>query len=131
MNENNRKGARMKFKNFIYPMIGVSFYISFPALAGKIQIVNENQQELKVKIVAEGDSWEEDLAKYVQHIPASYHSVFTVKSSDLKGKSHFSIKGETYPFAEDKCRYLSVDRNYKVTFISGHNETKCVYEVVP
>jgi hypothetical protein len=117
----------------IFPIIlsVVSLSLVHPALASRIDVVNENKKPLKVTINAEGSNIREDLAKYVKEIPGEYQSTFLVGGSDLKGKSHFSIKGDTSAFTPgDKCTHLSVEKNYKVTFLNDAVGTTCVAEEI-
>jgi hypothetical protein len=107
--------------------IALSLSIIHCAMAGRIDVVNENKKPLKVKIKAEGSSVRENLAEYTKEIPAVYQSAFLVEESDLKGKSYYSIKGDTNPFTPgDKCSHLSVEKNYKVTFLNDTAGTTCV-----
>lgn len=97
--------------------------------AGHIEVVNENRKALEVKIQSEGDSLEENLATYNVNIPAEHFYKFSVLAKDLKSKSHFSIKGSTNPFTKgDKCEHLSVEKNYKVTFLNDTLGTSCIAE---
>lgn len=105
---------------------------AFPAIAGRVDVVNENKKVLKIKIEAEGDKINEPLVSYIKEIPSDYHFYFLVDESDLKGKSHYSIKGATSAFAPgDKCQHLSVDKDYKVTFLNETIGTTCVAEEIP
>jgi hypothetical protein len=109
----------------------VSLSLVHSALASRIDVVNENKKSLKVKIKAEGSDVQEDLATYVKEIPAEHHSTFSVEGTDLKGKSHYSIKGDTNPFTPGgQCDHLSVEKNYKVTFLNEAVGTTCVAEEV-
>jgi hypothetical protein len=99
--------------------------------AGRIDVVNENKKALRIKIQAEGDTLHEMLATYVKEIPSEHYFEFRVDATDLKGKSHYSIKGDTSPLtAGDKCQHLSVEKNYKVTFLNDVTGTTCVAEEV-
>lgn len=99
--------------------------------AGRIDVVNENKKALRIKIQAEGDKFNETLATYVKDIPAEHYSEFRVEATDLKGKSHYSIKGDTSPLTTgDKCQHLSVEKDYKVTFLNDAAGTTCVAEEV-
>ena len=102
-----------------------------PAMTGKIDVVNENKKALQIKIQAEGDNIGEKLATYPKEIPAEFYFTFLVQPSDLKGKSHYSIKGVTSAFTPGgKCDHLSVDKNYKVTFLNDTAGTSCVAEEI-
>lgn len=116
-------------------MVSLSFAcflaMAHPAVAGRIDVVNENKKSLTVKIKAEGDNINENLATYIKEIPTEYYFTFMVESSDLKGKSHYSIKGDTNAFTPGgKCDHLSVDKNYKVTFLNDVAGTTCVAEEI-
>jgi hypothetical protein len=101
------------------------------ASAGRVDVVNENKKLLKVKIKAEGDNINENLMTYSKDISAEHHSTFDVNSADLNGKSHYSIKGDTNSFtAGGKCHHLSVEKNYKVTFLNDTAGTSCVAEEI-
>jgi len=105
--------------------------MAHPAVAGRIDVVNENKKSLTVRIKAEGDNINENLATYIKEIPAEYYFTFMVESSDLEGKSHYSIKGDTNAFTPGgKCDHLSVDKNYKVTFLNDVAGTTCVAEEI-
>ncbi|AIL12831.1 hypothetical protein IM40_03745 [Candidatus Paracaedimonas acanthamoebae] len=56
--------------------------------AGVINVRNENNKELLIKIEAVGDS----SAGLKQTIPAEYISSFTINSDQLNGKTNFIIK---------------------------------------
>ena len=104
---------------------------TIPVIAGRVDVVNENKKVLKVRIEAEGDKLKETLANYIKEIPSEYYFSFLVDVIDLKGKSHYSIKGDTSPFAlGDKCEHLSVDKNYKVTFLNDAVGTTCIAEEI-
>src|SRR5688500_15080682 len=104
---------------------------TFPTLAGRVDVVNENTKNLKIKIEAEGDKLAESLASYVKEIPSEHYFSFLVDEADLKGKSHYSIKGVTNAFVPgDKCQHLSVNKNYKVTFLNETIGTTCVAEEI-
>ena len=105
--------------------------ISHPVVAGRVDVVNENKKALSVRIKAEGDNIGEDLATYIKEIPAEHYFKFMVESSDLKGKSHYSIKGDTSVFTPGgKCDHLSVDKDYKVTFLNDATGTSCIAEEI-
>jgi hypothetical protein len=105
--------------------------LAHSAVAGRIDVVNENKKSLKIKIKAEGDDIKENLATYVKEIPAEHYSTFLVEATDLKGKSYYSIKGDTNAFTSgDKCDHLSVEKNYKVTFLNDAVGTTCVAEEI-
>lgn len=116
-------------KKSVYLAIAMAVLFLFPggmALAGKVEVVNENEKELKVKIQAEGAA-----ASYTQHIPAGVHSSFTVEKEQLKGKSHYSIKGDTNPFTPGgRCKDLDVDKNYKITFKNDALGTTCLADEI-
>lgn len=102
-----------------------------PVTAGRMEVVNENKKALKIRIEAEGDKLSERLASFSKEIPSEREFTFLVDRSDLKGKSHYSIKGDTNPFAPgDKCQHLSVDKDYKVTFLNDPVGTTCIAEEI-
>lgn len=123
----------MKFTHLVLLSLFVSpVALNHDAEAGIVKVVNENKKNLKIRIKAEGDQLRENLASYVEIIPAEYNYTFTVKPENLKGKTHFSIKGDTNPFTMgDKCEHLSADANYSVTFINDITGTTCVAEKIP
>lgn len=103
--------------------------LSSASHAGKIDVVNENKKALRIKIQAEGNKINETLATYVKDIPAEHYFDFRVEATDLKGKTHYSIKGDTSPLTSgDKCQHLSVEKDYKVTFLNDAAGTTCVAE---
>jgi hypothetical protein len=109
----------------------VSLSLVHSAMASRIEVVNENKKALKVKIKAEGSNVQEDLTTYVKEIPAENHYIFLIEGPDLKGKSHYSIKGDTNPFTPGgRCDYLSVEKDYKVTFLNEAMGTTCVAEEI-
>jgi hypothetical protein len=110
----------------ILTCLSLSFH---SALASRIDVVNENEKPLKIKIQAEGSSVQETLATYITEISAKHQSTFSVEPSNLGGKSYYSIKGDTNPFTPgSKCENLSVEKNYKVTFLDKAVGTTCVAE---
>ena len=116
---------------FLLSMMGAFLVLSSTLSAGTIQVVNENKKNLKVRISAEGDSVNEKLASYAQVIPPEHYYSFNVAADNLKGKTHYSIKGDTNPFTMgDKCTHLSVFDNYRVTFINDVAGTTCVAEKI-
>src|SRR5690606_4554843 len=95
--------------------------------AGEINVLNENNKELSIKIEAVGDS----AAFFKQEIPADKISSFIINASQLNGKSHFTIKGDTNPFTPgDKCQNLSVNKDYNLTFTDEKMGTTCIAEEV-
>ena len=106
-----------------------SALLTLPALAGRVDVINENKKALKIRVEAEGNKVTEELASYTKEIPAENFFTFLVDASDLKGKSHYSIKGDTTAFTPgDKCQHLSIDKNYKVTFLNDAVGTSCIAE---
>ena len=115
-------------KNLSLAVAGLLIF-SAGSQAGRIDVVNENKKALRIKIQAEGSSVNEDLATYVKEIPAEHDYEFRVEATDLKGKSHYSIKGDTSAFTlGDKCQHLSVEKDYKITFLNDTTGTTCVAE---
>jgi hypothetical protein len=114
-------------KNTInYTALALITSMSF-ACASTIKVVNENKKPLTVKIEAEGDS----NAYSKQEISAEQNSTFKVEKSQLNGKSHFSIKGDTSVITPGgKCENLSVEKNYKVTFQDDKMGTTCIAEEI-
>lgn len=105
-------------------VVGVLAF-SVATQAGNIDVVNENKKSLKIKIEAEG----EPSAVSFHTIPSEQNSSFEIKAEALNGKSHYSIKGDTNPFTlGDKCQHLSVEKDYKVTFLNDKLGTTCVAE---
>ena len=95
------------------------------ALAGNIEVSNENKKDLKVKIEPEGDS----KASFTQQISPEEKSSFSIVADQLNGKSHYSIKGDTSAFTSGgKCEHLNVEKDYKVTFQNDKVGTTCVAE---
>ena len=95
--------------------------------AGELNVLNENNKELLIKIEAVGDS----SAFFKQTIPADKISSFTINASQLNGKTKFTIMGDTSTFtAGDKCKNLSVDKNYKVTLTTDTIGTTCTAEEI-
>ena len=113
-------------KTFNYTALALIASVS-SACASTINVVNENKKPLTVKIEAEGDS----NAYSKQEISAENKSTFKVEKSQLNGKSHFSIKGDTSAFTSGgKCENLSVEKNYTVTFQDDKMGTTCIAEEV-
>lgn len=108
-------------------MVASLLVLSSAAQAGRIDVVNENKKSLKIKIEAEG----KPRAVSFHTIPSEQNSFFQIKAETLNGQSHYSIKGDTHPFTMgDKCQHLSVEKNYKVTFLNDKLGTTCVAEEV-
>jgi hypothetical protein len=123
----------MRIKTQFITYLGVVsvLFVVPSAFAGKLDVVNENKKALTVRIKADGGNMGENLATYVKEIPAEYYFTFIVDNSDLKGKSHYSIKGDTSAFTSgDKCQHLSVEKNYRVTFLNNTVGTTCVAEEI-
>jgi hypothetical protein len=92
-----------------------------------LEIVNENKKELKVKIEPEGAS----RAAFIQQIPAEHYSSLDLELGQFKGKSYYSIKGDTSAFTSGgKCEHLSVEKDYKVTFQNDKVGTTCIAEEI-
>ncbi|MGN6670747.1 MAG: hypothetical protein ACTHJ4_04340 [Candidatus Nucleicultricaceae bacterium] len=107
------------------------YMMASSAEGGTIRVINENKKNLKIRIQAEGETLREDIRFYAQVIPAEYHYSFTVTAEKLHGKSFYSIKGDTNPFSlGDSCKHLSVDKNYRITFLNDMAGTTCVAEMV-
>ncbi len=93
--------------------------------ADVINVLNENNKELLIKIEAVGDS----TAVLKQTIPAEHIFSFTVNSDQLNGKTNFTIMGDTTTFtAGDKCKNLSTSKDYTVTFTTDTVGTTCIAE---
>lgn len=121
----------MKMRLMIMILSFGSLSLVHSATASRIDVVNENKKSLKIKVKAEGSDVQENLATYTKEIPADQNSTFVVDRSDLKGKSYYSIKGDTNPFTPgDKCHHLSVEKDYKVTFLNDAVGTTCLAEEV-
>ena len=121
----------MNYKQTLSLAVAGLLTFSAASQAGRIDVVNENKKALRIKIQAEGDNLNETLSTYVKDIPAEHYYDFQVEATDLKGKSHYSIKGDTSPLTSgDKCQHLSVEKNYKVTFLNDMAGTTCIAEEV-
>ena len=119
----------MNYKQTLSLAVAGLLTFSAASQAGRIDVVNENKKALRIKIQAEGDNINETLATYVKEIPAEHYYEFRVETTDLKGKSHYSIKGDTSPLTSgDKCHHLSVEKDYKVTFLNDAAGTTCLAE---
>ncbi|OJX12240.1 MAG: hypothetical protein BGO77_03575 [Caedibacter sp. 37-49] len=95
--------------------------------AGVINVVNENNKELLIKIEAIGDS----SAILKQTIPAENVSSFSINSDQLNGKNNFTIMGDTSTFTSgDKCKNLSTNSDYKVTFTTDTVGITCIAEEI-
>jgi hypothetical protein len=114
----------------------ISFASSFvfllhPAEASRIEVVNENKKPIKIKIEAEGNNINKKMTTYTQEIPSEYYYSFRIATSDLNGNSYYSIKGDTSAFTPGgKCNHLSVEKNYKVTFLNDSVGTSCIAEEI-
>lgn len=114
-------------KRQVFFIAAVSLFFPLTLKADRVQVINENKKALGVKIQAEGDTLNENLAEFNLIIPAEYYYEFFVTKSDLKGKNLYSIKGDTSPFtAGGSCKSLSVDKKYKVVFKNDTVGTSCV-----
>lgn len=109
-------------------LVFISLSLLHYALASKIEVVNENKKPLKVRIIPE------DTTETTKELPADARSTFSVESKDLQGDiqgPYYAIKGDTNPLtAGDKCRHLSVQKDYKVTFLDDAMGTTCVAEEI-
>lgn len=109
-----------------------SVFCFFPAIAGDVKVINENKKYLRIRIQADGDPVSENLTTYLKDIPEACTVTFKVTADDLKGKTHFSIKGDTSAFTPGgKCNNLSVDKSYKITFLNDTAGTSCIAEETP
>ncbi len=112
--------------SLVLALIG-SVLSPFVVKADRLQIVNENKKELTVKVRAEGDPLTENLAERRINIPAEHYYEFYVSSSDLGGKSLYSIEGDTNPFTPGgSCQNMRVNKKYKVIFKNDTVGTSCV-----
>lgn len=119
------KDLQMK-NTFNYTILALTTCLTF-ANASTINVVNENEKPIQIKIEAEGDS----NAYSKRTISASRKSTFEVDAKQLNDKSHFSIKGDTSAFTSGgKCENLSVTENYTVTFQNDTVGTTCIAEIV-
>lgn len=115
------------FKKYLTGVAFSLLALSGACQASKMQVTNENKKPLKIKIEAEGDS----NAVTKMEISADHKSSFDVTSTQLNGKSHFSIKGDTSAFTPGgKCEHLDVSKNYKITFQDDKMGTTCIAEEV-
>jgi len=104
-----------------------SLALSSVSYAGTVNVVNENNKTIDIKIEAEGDS----NAVSKRQISADRESSFEVTTDQLNGKSYYSIKGDTSAFTPGgKCDHLSVDKNYNVTFLNDKMGTTCLSEEI-
>jgi uncharacterized protein YjbJ (UPF0337 family) len=95
--------------------------------ASHIEVINKNKKPLKIKIQTEGSAKEN--VSYPKDISAEERSTFTVDEKDLKGRTQYAIEGQTNLFTSgDKCRRLSVEKDYVVTFLDDTLGTTCVAE---
>jgi len=114
-------------KRLLFFIVTLSTALPLTLKADRVQVINENKKALGVKIQAEGDTLNENLAEFNLIIPAEYYYEFFVTKSDLKGKNLYSIKGDTSPLtAGGSCKNLSVDKKYKVVFKNDTVGTSCV-----
>ncbi len=116
----------------IYLTAALAMIAPLAVKAERLQIVNENKKELKVKVRANGDPLTERLAEKRVDIPAEHYYELYVSSSDLKGKSLYSIEGDTNPFTPGgSCQNMSVNKKYKVIFKNDTVGTSCVATELP
>ncbi len=95
--------------------------------AQTLEIVNENQKQVDIRVYAEGDSFTEELSERCFHIRANGTCKQYMTPQQFNGKSLYAISGETNPFTSSgTCRNLSVHKNYKVVFTNDAIGTSCV-----
>lgn len=95
--------------------------------ADRIQIVNQNNKALAVKIQAEEDCTDGDLPRYTVIIPAKYFYEIIVTKFDLGGAERFTIEGGTDPTKNSgKCSNLDVHKKYKFIFKDDPLGTSCL-----
>jgi hypothetical protein len=99
------------------------------AYAGTVKVINENKKELELNIKAQG-AMTENLASYIQKVPAENQYSFTVNREQLKGKSTYLITGKTNLLLGDSCKNLSVDKDYQLTFTNDTLGTTCIAQEI-
>ncbi|MES2607971.1 MAG: hypothetical protein V4544_04510 [Pseudomonadota bacterium] len=117
----------------------------------KIEMVNENEKPVKVRIKPEGSvvgrilwktagetitgaideiigsqNQENYLEDNVLEIPAKGRITYSLDLSNIKGINSFSIKGDTSMFTPgSECEKLNVLQNYRITFTDDLIGTTC------
>lgn len=132
----------IKKKYEFYVIIISLFILIYPALGSRIEIVNENKKDLTIKVKVDrkvSDMKKEKLSSaisgslstYVKKIPAEENSILILDSKDVNGEKHYFIKGDTGAIVfGGKCEFLSIDKNYRVTFLNDLVGTTCLAEEI-
>jgi hypothetical protein len=116
----------MKYKSIaITVMTGIIVYLPNTSIAGKIFVNNENQKEIRIRIIPEGA---DHTKEYVKGIPGKQQDwEFEITKEMNDGKDYYSIQGATSYFSpKGTCGQMSTARNYRVTFQNDKFGTTCI-----
>lgn len=114
-------------KNKLVYLCGVAIFLATPVSASMLNIINENEKPIKVKIVADKDP------SAIMRIRISRENKSTIKvdREHLNGTSVFSITGDTNPFTvSGSCSGLSVEHDYNIKFTNDKVGTSCISELI-
>jgi hypothetical protein len=109
----------------------IGTFFGLPLTAGELRVVNENDKELKMKLVPEGAAIE-SVHKSTYTIKPKSYIVLKVQPEHIDNKAYFSIKGDTNwaGVGNDTCEHISVHKNYRVTFQNNTIGTTCLAEEI-
>lgn len=103
--------------------------------ASKLKVINENENEIMIKIIPEPALVERaKYSKIIKGVAKPHQKNFTtfeIMPKDIEGKSHFAVAGITDFFLGDTCRNLSVLKNYEITFQNNILGMTCIAEEIP
>lgn len=125
-------------------------------MTSKIEMINENEKSVKVRIKPEGSvagrilwktagetitgaidkiigsqNQENYLEDNILEIPAKGRITYSLDLSNIKGINSFSIKGDTSMFTPgSECDNLNVLQNYRITFTNDLIGTTCKAEEI-
>ncbi len=92
--------------------------------AAKLRISNENRKKIVLRIIPEPTTTSE--VKITKELGAENNYEFTLSPEDIGNKRFFAIEGETHPFIGDKCKNLSIIKDYEIAFKDDVVGTTCI-----
>ena len=120
---------------FIIALILFGSINPYKAYASKIRVINEKENDITIKIIPEGSSNQKPTFSQVISgtiNPGQKHFAdFHITPSQTYGKSHFAVAGSGGFFLGDKCRNLSILKNYEISFQDSTLGTTCIAEEIP
>lgn len=108
---------------------------NYEAQAGYVRVINENPKKITIRVIPEPAlNSREAFRKVIKGTSdprSKNYTDFHIHKGHVDNKSHFAIAGETKFFLGDKCRNLSILKNYEVSFQDDALGTSCIAEEVP